>query len=91
MTPALPSADLSLRRTPVGGFETRLLGGLEPEEARTLVALLKRVFVHAGLDHAPTPRAAGGRRRPHGARLTLRDGPAGRRHPVRRGDPHDRP
>lgn len=35
----------------VNGFETQLLGGLEPDEAQTFVALLKRVFVHAGLDH----------------------------------------
>jgi DNA-binding MarR family transcriptional regulator len=33
----------------ISGFETRLLGGLEPEEARTFVTLLKRVFAHAGL------------------------------------------
>ncbi|MFE0255095.1 MarR family winged helix-turn-helix transcriptional regulator [Streptomyces sp. NPDC059010] len=39
----------------VNGFETRLLGGLEPDEAQTFVTLLKRVFVHAGLDHDPHP------------------------------------
>ncbi|GAA5707456.1 MarR family transcriptional regulator [Streptomyces avermitilis] len=35
----------------VNDFEARLLGGLEPDEAHTFVTLLKRVFVHAGLDH----------------------------------------
>ncbi|MEV8430953.1 MarR family winged helix-turn-helix transcriptional regulator [Streptomyces chartreusis] len=39
----------------VNGFETRLLGGLEPDEAQTFVTLLKRVFVHAGLDHDQHP------------------------------------
>ncbi|WP_245687470.1 MarR family winged helix-turn-helix transcriptional regulator [Streptacidiphilus griseoplanus] len=34
----------------VNGFEAELLGSLEPDEAQTFVALLKRVFVHAGLD-----------------------------------------
>ncbi|MFJ7496864.1 MarR family winged helix-turn-helix transcriptional regulator [Streptomyces sp. NPDC097727] len=52
----------------VNGFEARVFGGLKPDEAQTFVTLLKRVFVHARLDHglhpgllAPGPAPAGRR------------------------------
>ncbi len=39
----------------VSGFESGLLGGLDPAEAATFVALMKRVSEHAGLDQDVHP------------------------------------
>jgi DNA-binding MarR family transcriptional regulator len=46
----------------VDGFEAKLLGALEPEEATMFTAMLKRVFEHAGLDHEPHPGLTAARR-----------------------------